>query len=315
MTPDPLRELLSPPLGPLLAALWGALWGSFFNVAVGRLAAAAEEDESETWLGSARHALSSLRCLATPPSSCPRCRHPIRWHDNLPILGWVLLGGRCRDCRLPISPLYPLVELAGSLIALDIFHRFVIAEPAPPLLQLSRFLVYFFFVGALLVLTLIDVETTLLPLSITLPGIPAFFLAGRLLPDVDTVDALLGLGLGFGLLWLLRNGYFWLTGREGLGGGDEMLLGLIGGLLGWRALPPTLFLGAMSGLLVAVPALMVARARGRADGEGAAPEDDEGAPALRHVEVPFGPFLALGAVIYLFAGRWIWGLLVDQVTG
>jgi leader peptidase (prepilin peptidase)/N-methyltransferase len=304
---DPLDELLRGPGGAACAVVWGLLWGSFFNVAVHRLGSAAAEDESETWLGSARAALASLGRLFRPPSHCPHCRAPIRWYDNLPVAGWLLLRGRCRDCRAPISPRYPLVEAASGALAAAVWYRFVLLEPAPASLQLSRFLVYFFFAGALVVLTLIDLETMLLPLAVTLPAIPAFFLAGRALHDVSTTDALVGLAVGFGALFLLRNGYKLATGRDGLGGGDELLTALVGGLLGWRALPVTLFLGAVCGTLVSVP-LVLLRRRAR-------PAPADGEPPLRHVEVPFGPFLAFGAAIYLFFGRALWAWIVAWTLG
>lgn len=303
---DPLAILLQPPLGLVFAAIWGLLWGSFFNVATYRLGDAALADESATWFGSALQGLKALRSLFYPPSRCPACRHVIRARDNIPLCGWLLLRGRCRDCHAPISAIYPAVELVSGLLAVAIFQRFVVEEPAPHLLQLERFFVYFFFAGALFVLSLIDAETTLLPLSITLPAIPAYFLAGRALHDVSTLDALIGFGVGFGSLFLLRNGYKLATGRDGLGGGDEMLVGLVGALLGWRALPITLFLGSTLGVFVAVPSLLWAR-RGAT---GAANQT-----SLRHTEVPFGPFLAAGALIYLLFDKVLGVLFYQWVTG
>ncbi len=305
---DPaLAMMMSPPLGLVLAAMWGMIWGSFFNVAAYRLASAALEDESETWLGSARHALRSLGRLLHPPSACPSCGHAIRWYDNVPILGWLALRGRCRDCQAPISAMYPAVEALSGLLAAAVYQRWAVELPgATPIAQIAHFLVYFYFAGALLVLSLIDAETTLLPLAITLPAIPFYFLCGRALHDISTVDALLGFLLGFGSLFLLRNGYRLVTGREGLGGGDEMLVGMVGALLGWRALPVTLFFGATLGTLVSVPSILLARRREPAQ---------EGEPALRHVEVPFGPFLATAAMVYLLFGKDLQRALESWVIG
>jgi leader peptidase (prepilin peptidase)/N-methyltransferase len=314
---DPaLAIMMAPPLGLVLATVWGLVWGSFFNVAAYRLADAALADESETWLGSALHALRSLKRLFHPPSACPRCHHAIRWFHNVPLVGWLALRGRCYDCGAPISAIYPAVELVAGVLAAAVYQRFVVDEPAPPLLQLARFMVYFYFSGALFVLAIIDAETTLLPLAITLPAIPFFFLCGRALDvmgahsiptgdQVSTVEALAGFGVGFGSLFLLRHGYKLLTGREGLGGGDEMLVGLVGALLGWRALPVTLFVGATLGTLIAVPSLLLARRRA----------DQGPAPSLRHVEVPFGPFLASAAMVYLLFGKELWGALEGWVNG
>src|SRR5262249_11018368 len=112
---------------------------------------------------------------------------------------------------------------------------------------------------------------------------------------------------GFGSLFLLRHGYRLATGREGLGGGDELLTALAGSLLGWRALPVMLFVGAVAGTLVSVPLLLWQRRR--------SPAPAEGEPALRHVELPFGPFLAFGAAVYLFFGRALWAWLADWALG
>jgi leader peptidase (prepilin peptidase)/N-methyltransferase len=341
-----LEMLFRPPLGWVVAGLWGALWGSFFNVAIYRLG---RED-------------ASLRSLLHPPSHCPSCGTTIRAYDNVPLLGWLLLRGRCRTCHARISVRYPAIELAGVGAALAVYHAFAVGMPSAMPLMLCRFLLYFFFVGTLLVLAIIDLDTMLLPEAITLPAIPFFFLAGRFLPDVSLLDATIGLLVGFGALKGLQLGYAALTGREGLGGGDAMLMALVGGFLGWQSLPVTLGLGATFGTLVSLPLLLLQRRRGLATGStlprpevsprldtssardgfavslrprspasqedgsatgSALPEDartqeDDPAEAdvpLRHVEVPFGPFLVAAALCYLFFARavraWLLGL-VDQ---
>jgi len=279
----PLELLISPPLGYLLAAVWGALWGSFANVAIHRLG---RED-------------ASLRSLVHPPSHCPKCLTPIRARDNVPILGFLLLGGRCRACRAPIPIRYPLVELLGVLLALAVYHEFVAGRTAPAPLALCRFFVDFGFVLTLVVLAAIDLDTMLLPEAITIPAIPAFFLAGRVLHEVPLVDAAIGAVVGFGALKALQLGYAAATGREGLGGGDAMLLALVGGFLGWRALPFTLGLGATFGTLVSVPLLLWQRRHPRPPAPDAAEPAAAEVP-LRHVEIPFGPFLVAGALTYFF---------------
>ncbi len=301
MSDDPAIALFfTRPYAVPIALVWGALWGSFFNVAIHRLAAAAVADESETWLQAARASLASLKTLVRPASHCPRCKAPVRAWDNIPILSWLILRGRCRNCRAPISIRYPLVEAAGAGLAVAVYFRFVDGRGAPPSLALARFLVYFFFAGALFVLAVIDLETMFLPLAITLPALPAFFVAGRVLGDVPLGDALVGLALGFGLFFLLRVGFRAIAKREGLGGGDEMLVGMVGGLLGWRALPFTLFLGAALGTLTVLPILLWRRRRGG---------------RVMGVEVPFGPFLALGALVYLFFGDPLWRWLTAYLLG
>ena len=148
---DPSRFLSLPPLGPPwgygFAAVWGAAWGSFFNVAIHRLA------DGE----------SGLRSLLGPPSHCPSCRTPIPIYDNVPVLSWLWLRGRCRSCRVRIPIRYPLVELLGIGAALLVYHRFVLGHPDALALVLCRFLVYFLFVGTLTVLSFIDLRAMLLP--------------------------------------------------------------------------------------------------------------------------------------------------------
>jgi leader peptidase (prepilin peptidase)/N-methyltransferase len=308
MPDSPLAALVRPPLGWILALVWGALWGSFCNVAIHRIGRIAEEEEA-WWEGQPEDSPGSflalerahlgwirraLRSLADPPRShCPRCGALIRARDNLPLLGWLLLRGRCRDCHAPISPRYPLIEAGAAALAAAVYLRFVVLAPAEPVLQASRFFVYFGFTAVLLVLTVIDLETLLLPDAITYPSIPAFFLAGRFLPDVTTGDATLGLILGYAGLQGLALVWRLATGRDALGGGDAKLLALVGGLLGWRALPWTLLGGAILGLVIALPLLAWQRWRqGQHEGQ-----------ALTQIPVPFGPALAVAALTYLFFGR------------
>lgn len=302
---SPLALFLAPPFGFVFAAVFGALWGSFFNVAIHRLA---RED-------------ARLRDVVSPPSHCPRCKTPIRAFDNVPILGWLMLRGRCRACAQPISIRYPLVEAAGGLLGLAVYHVFVLGSPDTLAHMYGRFFVNFFFAGTLFVLAMIDLDTMLLPEAITIPAIPAFFLLGRFLDDVTIVDAAIGAAVGFGSLKAVEIGYRLATGRDGLGGGDSMLMALVGGYLGWRALPFTLGLGATLGTLIAIPLLLVRRWRGgdvaaqqedvAAQQEDAAAQQDEGSEevSLRHVEVPFGPFLVAGAFVYMFLQERLWEVL------
>jgi leader peptidase (prepilin peptidase)/N-methyltransferase len=253
--------------GLLLAGVFGLTWGSFANVCI--------------------HRIPRGESLVYPPSACPHCGAQIAWYDNLPLVSWLLLRGRCRRCQGGISAQYPLIELVAALLALAVFRRFVIGDSAPLGIALSRFLTYFFFVITLLVLSVIDLRIQLLPDRITYPAIPLFFVLGRICGQTSLADAAIGLVAGYAVIWGIATGYRVLKGREGLGLGDAKLLSLIGGLLGWHALPWTLFLGSVSGLLLSVPILLIRR-RG----------SDEG--GLLHSEVPFGPFLSLAAAVYVF---------------
>lgn len=319
MTSDLLATLVRPPWGWIMAAVWGAIWGSFCNVAIYRMALLAVDEEKalqaapeRSWLaGEIEHWRwlgRGLRSLVRPSRSfCPACRAPIRGIDNLPLASWLFLGGRCRACRAPISVRYPAIELISILLALSVYYRFVVVEPVGPLAELARFFVYFAFAAVLLVLTVIDLDTMLLPDSITLPAIVVFFLASRLLGQVPTASALLGLALGYGGLELLA--FLWRMGmgREAMGGGDAKLLGMIGVLLGWRALPWTLLGGALLGTAVALPVLAVGRKRRRTT--------TAAEPPILRVEVPFGPFLAAAALAYLFFGdalhAWLAGVVLS----
>jgi leader peptidase (prepilin peptidase)/N-methyltransferase len=258
---------------------WAALWGSFANVCIHRIP---------------RH-----ESLVRPASHCPHCQQPIAWYDNIPVVGFLLLRGHCRRCDAKISPRYLLIELCAIGLAALVYARFVIhadwgnERMEPAAMVLSRFLIYFFFVGVLLVLSAIDLEYKLLPDRITYPAIPVFFLLGRQCQDVSIGQAIGGLLMGYLAVRLISDGYYYLTGREGLGYGDGKLLSLIGALLGWQALPFTLLVASLAGLLVGTPLTLWKRRH--------SPED----LALRHIPIVFGPFLAIGATLYLlfFLGR------------
>ena len=267
----PLALLVLPPWGWVLAGLLGALWGSFFNVAI--------------------HRLGLYESVVRPRSRCPRCSTPIAWYDNLPIVGWMLLGGKCRHCRLPISPRYPLVELLSTLLALGVYARFVVGGEGPVALLAARFLVYFAFVGTLVVVAGVDLDHKIIPDVVTYPAIPAFFVAGIVVRDVAPLDLVIGMAAGYGIVAVTAELAWWLLQREGMGYGDAKLLALVGALLGWRAVVFTFLLAPFFGLLIVVPVLIARRSR------------------IRGVEVPYGPFLVGAALVYVFFGRQLWLLL------
>ncbi|MEY2341779.1 A24 family peptidase [Acidithiobacillus sp. IBUN Pt1247-S3] len=244
------------PLAWTLLAVIGLLVGSFLNVVIHRLP---------------RH-----ESIVFPGSHCPLCGHELRPWDNIPVLSWLSLRGRCRYCQGAISGRYPLVEIVAALLA--ILAAWVIGwhgQLLPALILL----------WALLALTLIDLETYLLPDRITKSGMVLGLLINAsafLTQDfalTRPLDALLGLVLGYGLLRGLAEIYLRLSGREGMGHGDFKLLGMIGAWLGWQDMFLALFLAALSGGLVAIVFL--------ASGKG------------RDYAIPFGPYLALGAATML----------------
>ena len=267
----PLALLVLPPWGWALAALVGALWGSFFNVAI--------------------HRLGLYESVVRPRSRCPRCSAPIAWHDNLPIVGWMLLRGKCRHCRLPISLRYPLVEALSTLLAVAVYARFVVGVEAPVVWLAAHFLVYFAFVGTMLVVAGVDLDHKIIPDAVTYPAIPAFWVAGIVLRDVSPLDLVLGMAIGYGGVAVTAELAFWLLKREGMGYGDAKLLMLVGALLGWRGVVFTFFVAPFFGVLLVLPPLILRRGK------------------VRGVEIPYGPFLVAAALVYVFFGRDILALL------
>jgi leader peptidase (prepilin peptidase) / N-methyltransferase len=247
-----------------MAGLWaflvGLAVGSFLNVVATRL-------PLQEPFGAGR-------------SRCPHCRAQLPWYDNLPLLSYLYLKGRCRFCSAAIGWRYPILELAGGLLSLALWRRF----PGSPVL-----IAYGPFSAGLLVLSAIDLEHRLLPDVITLPGIILGLILALFLPHLSFFEALLGALLG-GVFFFLT-GWFYekFAGRRGLGGGDVKLLAMIGAFLGARSLPYVVFFGAALGTLVGLVLFLVGALRGE-DG-------------WRTARIPFGPFLAAAALLYLFLGN------------
>lgn len=217
--------------------------------------------------------------VVSPASRCPVCENPIRWYQNIPIASWLLLGGKCASCKTRISLRYPLIEALSGLLYLLVLYRFDLSLTA---------LVLLLFVSVLLVVTFIDLDHQIIPNVISLPGIVVGFACSAFLTPIGWADALLGILFGGGLLWGVATGYRLLMKAEGMGMGDVKLLAMIGAFLGWKAILPTVFIGSIAGTLIGVP-LMLAKGK---DGK---------------LAIPFGPFLSIGSVVYLF---W-WAALFD----
>ncbi|OQX10174.1 MAG: prepilin peptidase [Desulfobulbaceae bacterium A2] len=243
-----------PDLSFLAAALFvlGAIIGSFLNVVILRLP---EEGES----------------IVFPASRCPVCKTPLAWYDNIPLLSFLLLRGRCRSCRVRISWQYPLVELAMALLSMALVLRFDLS------LALLRGLI---FCAALLAVSVIDLRLQIIPDRISLPGIVLGLLFALVTAEPGWRSSAIGILAGGGSLYLIAWGYHALTGRDGMGGGDIKLLAMIGGFLGWQSLLFVLFASSLLGSLVGL-ACMWRQGRGGL------------------TRIPFGPFLALGALLDL----------------
>lgn len=238
----------------VFAFIFGAAVGSFLNVCIFRIPA--------------------KESIVKPLSRCPHCQHPIRFYDNIPIVSFILLRARCRDCGGNISWRYPLVELVTAIFALLLFVRFGLT---------FNFIVFFIFTAVLIVITFIDLDHQIIPDILTLPGIPLFFLAAVFIIKVPWLEALIGLLIGGGVLFAIAIVYEFITKREGMGGGDIKLLAMIGGFFGWKSLIFVLLFSSFAGALVGVAAMIVKK------------QDMKYA-------VPFGPFLSAAAVAYIFLG-------------
>jgi leader peptidase (prepilin peptidase) / N-methyltransferase len=243
-------------------AVLGACVGSFLNVCIYRL----PRRESLAW----------------PGSHCTSCTRSLAWYENIPIVSWVVLRGRCRTCRAPISWMYPIVEVTTALV-------FVIGYLLYGLTPLAA--VRVFFASALIVLFVTDLQHKVLPNVITVPGIVIGFACSLFVPP-GWRDSLIGIVAGGGVLFALAEAYYRVRGQEGLGMGDVKLLGMIGAFLGWKLVLLTLVLASFAGSLAG--GVMIASGRG----------------GMKYA-LPFGTFLAVGALVAA-----IWGMpIVDWYLG
>jgi leader peptidase (prepilin peptidase)/N-methyltransferase len=240
-------------LAVLFFALGGLLIGSFLNVCIHRL----PRQESLIW----------------PASHCTACNRQLAWFENVPVLGWLILRGRCRTCHAAVSPMYPIVEIATAAI----FAGGASVYGVTPLLA-----VRLIFACALIVLFAIDLRHHILPNVITLPGAVVGFVASWFFPP-GWVSSLIGIVTGGGLLLAIAEAYYRVRGHEGLGMGDVKMLAMIGAFLGWPLMVLTLVLASFAGSVVGVALL----ASGRGGMQSA---------------LPFGTFLALGAIVAAVLG-------------
>lgn len=273
--------------------LLGLAVGSFLNVVIYRLP---------------REGLS----LWQPRRSfCPSCQNQLSWYDNIPLFGYIRLKGRCRYCQSPISVRYPLVELLSGILALSLFFRYGFTV---------EFFFYWYFVSALTAVAFIDSELMLIPDILVLPTYILGFLLALIVPNpeltgellwnrlialgwnrrlISLTGAILGFLLGFLSLYLASKSYKLWRNRDGLGAGDPPLLGLIGIFLGWRSIFPILFLSSVIGLLSVIISFSTGKLPAKAGVSG--------------MRIPYGPFLVLAALFWLFYGekiiRWYVSLL------
>lgn len=273
------------------AIVFGLLWGSFANVCIYRLPAG--------------------RSIVRPGSQCGSCHQPVKWYDNVPLLAWLWLRGKCRSCGARFSARYLVVEaVTGALFgvawwcAVDagVFWNESLD------LRVLRFLIMAAFCVVMVVILFIDLDHMLILDKLTLPSIAVFYGLSLLLPERTWYDGLIGAAIGFGVPWLVGEIYYRLRGIDGLGLGDAKLLALIGALLTWKGVVVSLFGGSVLGVVISLPTLLVKR-RGSADqtppATGEPAESVEPAASVMRTQLPFGPFLVVAALFYLFAEQWL----------
>ena len=280
-----LVSLATTPAACAFAVVLGLLWGSFANVCIYR------------WPPSDEH--PNGRSVVHPGSHCSACQAPIRWYDNIPILSYLWLRGRCRACHQGFSPRYLLVEaLTAALFGIAWWFTLGTGGLFDGSVELRalRFAIDAAFILCMVVIAFIDLDTKLILNRITFPAIPLFYAASLALPERRWWDGLVGAAIGYGVPWLIGEIYLRVRKMEGLGLGDSTLLAVVGALLGWKGVIASLFGGSVVGSVIGITAIMVARRRA---------EPAEGEPSLMKTELPFGPFLATAAVFYLFAEPWL----------
>ena len=252
--------------------LFGELLSLLFGLTIG------------SFLNVCIYRIPEKKSIISPPSSCPWCGERIRFYDNIPLFSYLLLLGRCRHCRHSISWQYPVVEVLTGALSFFLYTRYKLS---------FQYLFTFAFSAMLVTISFIDLRHQIIPDILSLPGILTGWAVSFFFGNGFWFDSLIGSAAGGGALLLVAFVYEHLTGREGIGGGDIKLLAMIGAWMGWRALPLILLMSSLTGAVIGAVFLLLA-------GKG------------YRARIPFGPFLSLGAMLYLFWGpdftRWYFGL-------
>ena len=264
----------------IITVVFSLLIGSFLNVVIVRL------PRQMHWQWEKDEQGAAPPGIAWPPSHCPSCEHTLSWWENLPLLSYLLLRGRCRACRAGISLRYPLVEALTALLSL-----IVVLKLGPQWSTVAALVLTW----ALIALAFIDLEHFLLPDRITLPLLAVGLLVNTIGGFTDPLSALIGAVSGYGILWAVYHAYRALTGREGFGYGDFKLLGALGAWLGWQLLPLVILLSAGVGAIIGIALILLRRHQ-------------------RSEPLPFGPYLAGAGWLALLWGE-KWNTLYLNLTG
>jgi leader peptidase (prepilin peptidase)/N-methyltransferase len=234
--------------------IFGLLLGSFANVIIYRMPAG--------------------KSVVRPRSHCQSCGKMVSWYDNIPVISWLLLRGKCRHCKAKISARYPIVELIMGIAFASVFYKVGLSW------TLLEYLIFVFFgVTA----SFIDIDHFILPDLFTLGGMVVGLVGAALNPEREFLSSLYGVLVGGGFLLLVAYGYFWLRGEEGMGGGDIKLLGWIGAVFGWEAIPSVVLISSLLGSVVGI-IVMIKSKKGL------------------KTQIPFGPYLVLAAIMFIFLG-------------
>ena len=243
--------MIEPMLAAVVGALFGAVIGSFLNVCIVRLPAE--------------------QSVVSPPSRCPKCGKPVEWRDNIPVLSWLLLRGKCRGCREPISILYPIIELATAVLWAGMAWHYGLSLDA---LRGALF-------GTLLLgIALTDAREYIIPNEFTYGGLAIGLILSAAGGLDSVVAALIGAVVGFAILWLVGVAGRWAFKEEAMGGGDIKMMAMVGTFVGWQGVLLTIFLGALAGTAIFLPLTLIGRKK----------------------LVPFGVFLAIGAAVTYVIG-------------
>jgi leader peptidase (prepilin peptidase)/N-methyltransferase len=238
----------------IIVILFGLCVGSFLNVCIYRIPLS--------------------KSIAFPGSSCTNCSSSIRFYDNIPVLSFIWLKGKCRKCGYLISLRYPMVEITTSLIFLSLFLNFGFS---------FELIIYFIFFSFLIIIIFIDIDHQIIPNIITLPGIIFFLCTSFFTSSITFIQSLSGIIAGGGILYIVALTYYLFTKKEGMGGGDIKLLAMIGAFVGWKGVVFTIFIASFSGTIAGILIILI---------KGQSFKD----------KIPFGPFLSIGAMTYIFLG-------------
>jgi leader peptidase (prepilin peptidase) / N-methyltransferase len=276
---------------------WGASWGSFVNVLI--------------------HRIPLDMSVVFPSSACPQCQHKIRWYENIPVLSYLVLLGRCSQCKMVINPRYPLIEAAAGVWSLTLAWHYVWPIWSQPdlwvyqrsilLIPCIQWLWLLSFVCALLAITFIDLFYTFIPDEISIPMI-IWGCFGAFICMPNPLQHLSGLLIGYAVIYAIRLLGFVIYKREAMGLGDAKLLALIGVFLGWRLLPSVLFASAVQGIIASVIALLYTKITGKSNVLTMTSQDlderfqENYESSQVYLAIPFGPFLCIAAFEILMIG-------------